>query len=52
MIKEVKEDKLDVMHTFLVGLILTSKVHVGESTDPATLNATAKYEDLAMVLAQ
>ena len=52
MIKEVKEDKLDTMHIFLFGLILTSKVSVGESTDPATLAANAKYEDIAFMLAQ
>jgi hypothetical protein len=31
---------------------LTSKVAVGESVDPATLSATAKFEDMAIVLAK
>jgi hypothetical protein len=52
LIKEVKEDKLDTMHIFIFGLIMTSKATVGESVDPATLSATAKYEDIATVLAQ
>lgn len=52
LIKEVKEDKLDTMHVFLFGLIMTSKVSNGESVDPSTLSATAKYEDIGIVLAQ
>jgi hypothetical protein len=52
MIKEVKEDVLDTMHIFLFGLIMTSKATVGESVDPATLSATALYEDIAVLLAQ
>jgi hypothetical protein len=52
MIKEVKEDKLDTMHIFLFGLIMTAKVSNGESVDPSTLSATAKYEDIGIVLAQ
>jgi hypothetical protein len=52
LIKEIKEDKLDTMHVFVMGLILTSKVAVGESVDPATLSATAKFEDMAIVLAK
>ncbi|HXP62045.1 MAG TPA: hypothetical protein VN829_16230 [Dongiaceae bacterium] len=52
MIKEVKEDKLDTMHVFMFGLIMTSKVSNGESVDPSTLSATAKYEDIGIVLAQ
>jgi hypothetical protein len=52
LVKDVKEDKLDVQHTFLIGLIMTSKVSSGESVDPATLAAEALYEDIAVVLAQ
>jgi len=52
LVKDVKEDKLDVQHTFLVGLIMTSKVNSGESVDPATLAADALYEDIAVILAQ
>jgi len=52
LIKEVKEDKLDTMHIFLMGLIMTAKATVGESVDPATLSAAAKYEDIAIMLAQ
>jgi hypothetical protein len=52
LVKEVKEDKLDVMHMFFMGLILTAKPTVGESADPATLAATAKFEDVGVVLAQ
>ena len=51
LIKEIKEDKLDTMHIFILGLIMTSKATVGESVDPATLAATAKYEDIGIVLA-
>ena len=52
MIKQVNEDKLDVMHVFICGLIMTAKVSNGESVDASTLAATALYEDIAMVLAQ
>jgi hypothetical protein len=52
LVKDVKEDKLDVQHTFLIGLIMTSKVSSGESVDPATLAADALYEDIAVILAQ
>jgi hypothetical protein len=52
LIKEVKEDKLDTMHIFLFGLVMTAKVSTGESVDPATLTAASKYEDIAIVLAQ
>ena len=52
MIKEVKEDVLDTMHVFMFGLIMTAKVTNGESVDPSTLSAMARYEDIAVVLAQ
>jgi hypothetical protein len=52
LVKDVKEDKLDVQHTFFIGLIMTSKVSSGESVDPATLAADALYEDIAVILAQ
>jgi hypothetical protein len=51
LVKEIKEDKLDVMHIFFMGLIMTSKPTVGESVDPATLAAEAKFEDIGVVLA-
>jgi len=52
MIKEVKEDVLDTMHVFLMGLIMSAKATAGESVDAATLTATAKYEDICILLAQ
>ena len=52
LIKEIKEDKLDTMHIFLTGLILTSKASIGESTDPETLSATALYEDVGVIVAR
>jgi hypothetical protein len=51
MVKEIKEDKLDVMHVFFMGLIATAKPSTGESVDPATLAAEAKFEDIGVVLA-
>jgi hypothetical protein len=52
LIKEIKEDKIDTMHIFLVGLIMTAKAQTGESVDTATLNATAMYEDIGIILAR
>lgn len=52
LLKEVKEDKLPTMHTFLLGLILTANPTVPESAEPVTLSATAIYEAMVMVVAQ
>ncbi len=52
LIKEIKEDSVDTMHVFFLGLRVTVKPSVGESVDPATLTATAMYEDCAMIVAQ
>jgi hypothetical protein len=51
LIKEIKEDKLDTMHIFIMGLIMTAKATTGESVDPATLQANAKYEDIGIIVA-
>ena len=51
MVKEVKEDKVDCIHAFFFGLVISVNVNTGESVDPSTFQGTGKYEDLAVVVA-
>lgn len=52
LIKEVKEDKLNTMNVFVMGLIMTARANVGESQEDVTLAATSRYEDVAILVAQ
>jgi hypothetical protein len=50
-IREMKEEKLHTQNIFLLGLVMTVKANVGEGADPTTLDATAMYENYAMIIA-
>jgi len=52
LIKEIKEDKLNTMNVFVMGLIMTAKVNTGEAQEDVTLAATSRYEDVAILVAQ
>lgn len=52
LIKELKNDKLNTQNIYLLGLITTVKVNVGEGEDPTTVSGTALYEEYVFVLAQ
>lgn len=49
--KIVKEDKVDVSHTYFMGTILKSTRRGQEAMEPDTLNLTGQYEDQAQVIA-
>lgn len=49
LVKEVKEDQVDVVHIFLLGMILTWKASGGESTESVELTANGLYELSAFI---
>lgn len=52
LVKELKEEKLDTMHIFILGMTIAAKPTVGESVEPVTFQADGKYEEIGVVLAQ
>ena len=51
LVKDIKQDRITTMHTFLCGLIMTSKPSGSEGQEAVTLEASAMYQAIGCVLA-
>lgn len=51
LLKTKKDDKVTVMHTYFIGLVMKPTRTIGESMEPDVLNFTGIYENMAMLVA-